>query len=57
MTTLGWLMILGVLVLGAAIAYGLLRSRTTARSPEHRRASDEATRRLYDKAAETSPPD
>jgi len=57
MTTLGWLMILGVLALGVAIAYGLMRSRPAARSPEHRRARDEATRRLYDKAAETRPPD
>jgi len=47
MTTTVWLLILtvGVIVLGAAMAWGLIRNR--ARSPAERQMTEAATRREY----------
>jgi hypothetical protein len=56
--TLGWSMILVVLVgLGLAIAFGWVRSRGVETDPEQLRRREEATRRLYDRAAQDQPPD
>jgi hypothetical protein len=51
----GWLFavidIAGALILGGAIAYGAHMWRTRSRNPAVERASDEATRRLYNRSA------
>lgn len=44
-----WLLmtVFGVIVLGAAIAYGMIRNRR-GMTPEKRRVEEEATRRTYE---------
>jgi protein-S-isoprenylcysteine O-methyltransferase Ste14 len=48
----GWLIfameVVGVILLGAALAYGLWMWRTRTRNPVVERAREEATKRLYE---------
>jgi protein-S-isoprenylcysteine O-methyltransferase Ste14 len=49
----GWLWlvidVIGVVVLGAAIAYGIWQWRSRSRNPSLERAREEATKRLYER--------
>jgi flagellar biosynthesis/type III secretory pathway M-ring protein FliF/YscJ len=52
----GWLWlvidVICVLALAVALVYGIMQWRARRRSPLHRQATEEATRRLYERGAE-----
>jgi hypothetical protein len=51
----GWMWfaieVIGVLILGAALAYGLWMWRTRRKSPAVERAREDATKRLYNEGS------